>query len=387
VIDFSPTDEQMAIQDTVRRFVRKELLPYEQLLIERDISGGNPNLTVEEIKSLRAKAKAAGLWGVDTPDEYGGVDLPWSTQVLINIELGRSFARFKFGGSAPDVLYLVNSDLKRRYLVPTINDEKTSCFMLSEPGVGSDVHNLRTTAVRYGDEWVINGEKTWISYADEADYGLVFCRTPGDEGLTLFIVDREAGWKASPIATMGSHAPCTVVFQDVRVPDANRVSEVGDGFKLAMQFIYRNRSVLVPARAIGGCERLLGMGIEYAKNRVTMGEPLAERENIRFMIAESEVELRALKLLTLHAAWTGESGRDPRHSASITKFSSGTIANRIVDRVLQIHGAIGYSKELPVERWYRDFRVERIYEGSDEMNLLTVSRNLLKGNNAVGEIW
>ena len=244
--------------------------------------------------------------------------------------------------------------------------------------------------MRDGDDWIINGEKTWISFGNEADFGVVFCRTTdesGTEGITAFMVDRDLGWKSSPIPMMGAHEAATISFQDVRVPDAYRFGEVNGGFSFAMRFIHRNRAISLPARQIGACERLLEMAITHAKDRVTMGEPLADRENIRFMIAESEVELRALKLMVLHAAWTGDSGRDPRHSSCFTKFYGARVSNRIVDQVIQIPGAIGYSKELPVERWYRDLRVARIYEGADEINLLSISRNLLRGYNKVGQIW
>lgn len=390
MIDFQPSDEELAIQATVRRFVQNELMPYESLLMQRDINGGNPHLTEAEESELRAKAKASGLWGIDTPEEYGGADLGWRAQTLANIELGRTFVSFTFGGSAPEILYLLNEEQKQRYLVPTIEGERRFCFMLSEPGTGSDAHNIKTTAVRDGDSWIINGEKTWITSGNEADYGVVFCRTTdtdGEDGVTAFIVDRDFGWKSSSIPMMGAHDPATISFQDVRVPDSCRFGDVSAGFTVAMRFIHRNRAIVLPARQIGACERLLEMAIEYAKNRVTMGEPLADRENIRFMIAESEVEIRTLKLLTLHAAWTGDSGRDSRHASCFTKFHGARVANRIVDRVLQIHGGIGYSKELPIERWYRDLRVARIYEGSDEINLLSISRNLLRGYDKVGEIW
>jgi acyl-CoA dehydrogenase len=390
VIDFEPTEEERAIQETVRDFVRNEVLPYEEVVTHRAIQGGSAQLTKAETTELHKRSKASGLWGIDTPEEYGGVDLSWRAQALINIELGRSFLNYNFAGSAPEILYHLNDDQKQRYLVPTIQGEKLSCFMLSEPGTGSDAHNLRTTAVRDGDDWIINGEKIWITNGDEADYGIVFCRTVDDSGVTgatAFVVDRDAGWKSSPIPMMGMKDPASVTFEDVRVPDANRFGEVNQGFTIAMSFIYRNRAIVLPARQIGASERLLAMAVDYARNRVTMGEPLADRENIRFMIAESEVEIRTLKLLVLHAAWTADSGRDPRHGSCMTKFHGARVANRIVDRVMQIHGGIGYSKELPIERFYRDLRVARIYEGSDEINLLTISRNLFRGHAAIGQIW
>ncbi|WP_209020477.1 acyl-CoA dehydrogenase family protein [Nocardioides sp. 1609] len=390
MLDFKPTEEDLAIAATVRAFVDRELKPLESFLLERDIAGGPPGLTMEERDGLRAKAEASGLWGISVPEEYGGPGLGYVAQAMVAFELGRTPIEFFFGGFVPDILYLLNDEQKERYLLPTLKGDREFCFMLSEPGVGSDARNVRTTATREGDDWVISGEKIWISNGNEADYGVVFCRTVDggtEKGITAFLVDRDMGWKSSEIKMMGTHHAASISFQDVRVPDANRFGEVGEGFTTAMSFIHTNRALLLPGLMVGACERMLEMAIEHSKNRVTFGKPLAERENIKFMIAESEIELRALKLMVLHAAWQADQSVDIRHSACFTKFYGANVANRVVDRVLQIHGGIGYSKEMPIERWYRDLRVARIYEGSDEMNLQTISRNLLKGYEPVGKLW
>ncbi len=387
-MDFSLTDEQRAIRDTVRDFVDRELKPREQFLMQSEASGGPAHMSESEERELQLKAKASGLWGIDTPEEYGGVNFDWVTQALVNIELGRTFVHFNFGGTAPEVLYYLNEEQKARYLVPTIAGDRKFCFCLSEPGVGSDAHNISTTAVRDGDDWIINGEKTWITVGNEADYALVFCKTPQEgEGVTAFLVDRDMGWKSSPIRMMGAHDPAAISFEDVRVPNANMFGGIGEGFKYAMRFIHRNRAIILPAREIGASERLLQMATDYAQQRITFGEPLSQRENIRFMIAESEIEIRALKLLTLNAAWQNDAGHDVRHASCVTKYYGAQVANKIVDRVMQIFGGIGYSKELPIERWYRDLRIERIYEGSDEMNLLSISRNLFNGNEKIGNVF
>jgi len=389
MIDFQPTDEELAIIGSVRAFVQRELMPYEQVLLERGINGGNPHLTAQETRALRATAKSSGLWGLDTPEEYGGVDLGWVTQALVQMELSYTFVDFFLGGSAPEVMYLANEDQKQRYLLPTIADEKLSCFALSEPGGGSDVRNMKTTAVRDGSDWIINGEKMWISFADEADYALVFCRTPDEPegGITAFLVDHEMGFKAARIPMMGGHDPSMMSLVDVRVPEENRFGDVGAGLSIAMRFIHRNRCIVLPGRQIGASTRLVEMGLKWAQERVTMGKPLIERENVRFALAESEVEIRAMKLLTLHAAWTHDSGGDPRQAANVVKYFGANGANRIVDRVLQMHGGMGYAKELPIERYYRDLRLERIYEGADEMQLQSIIRNLVKGHNKVGQLW
>jgi alkylation response protein AidB-like acyl-CoA dehydrogenase len=184
---------------------------------------------------------------------------------------------------------------------------------------------------------------------------------------------------------MGEGGPASLFFDDVRVPSRNILGEVGQGFDLGMQWIQRAR-YLVPANAIGAAERLLQMAIDYAKIRHSMGRPIAEYQAIQWQIADSQVEIEATKWLTLYAAWQVENGRDARHASSIAKLNGAIMANQVVDRVLQIHGGMGYTKELPIERWYRELRLLRIFEGTDEIQRRTIARNLLKGHVRLGGI-
>jgi alkylation response protein AidB-like acyl-CoA dehydrogenase len=293
---------------------------------------------------------------------------------------------FSFGGDADNILYSANEEQQERYLLPTINGDKISCFAITEPGAGSDARNIRTSAVRDGDEWVINGEKTFITFGDIADFVMVFAVTDKEKGahggVTCFLVDREAGWTSAPIPTMGQWGPASLSFQDVRVPHSAILGEEGRGFELAMRWIGRGR-YLLPARALGACERLVEMGMEHARQRVTFGEPIANRQAIQWMIADSAVEIEALRWLVLSSAWQVDHGIDSRQSQSMAKLYGGVKANEIVDRVLQMHGGMGYTRELPVERWYRELRVLRIYEGTDEIQRRTISRNLLSGHVSV----
>jgi alkylation response protein AidB-like acyl-CoA dehydrogenase len=201
-------------------------------------------------------------------------------------------------------------------------------------------------------------------------------------GVTCFLVDRDMGWKSEPIPTMGQWGPAALVFDNVRVPEKNVLGEVGKGFNLAMQWIGQGR-YLLPARAIGSVERLVDMAIEQANSRVTFGQPIAEYQAIQWMIADSAVEIEALRWLVLHAAWLVDQGADSRQAQSMAKLYGGIKANEIVDRVLQIHGGMGYTRELPIERWYRELRLLRIYEGTDEIQRRTIARNLLKGHSKV----
>jgi alkylation response protein AidB-like acyl-CoA dehydrogenase len=387
-MDFTLSTEEKEVRDWVRTFVRREIMPLEPDVLRRE-RAGEPGLTRAELRDLQAKAREAGFWGVQTPEEYGGMGLSAVMTALLEAELGRSFVPFRFGGAADNILFHANEEQKRRYLLPTIEGERVSCFAITEPGAGSDARNIRTSAVRDGSDWVISGEKTFITGGNEADFTMVFAVTDKEKGanggVTCFLVDRDMGWKSEPIPTMGEWGPAALVFDNVRVPEENVLGEVGRGFELAMQWIGRGR-YLLPARAIGACERLVDMAIEQAKTRVTFGEPLANRQAIQWMIADSGVEIEALRWLVLHAAWQVDAGLDSRHAQSMAKLYGGVKANEIVDRVLQIHGGMGYTRELPVERWYRELRLLRIYEGTDEIQRRTIARNLIKGHASVSGV-
>jgi len=384
-MDLTLTDEEREIRDWVRTFVTKELMPLEPQVLERE-RNGERGFSLEELRELQEKAKQSGFFGVLTPEEYGGMGLGSLMAALIEIELGRTFVQFKFGGDADNILFHANDAQKKRYLEPTISGERHSCFAITEPGAGSDARNIRTSAVRDGDEWVINGEKTFITGGDIADFTMVFAVTDkekgADGGVTCFLVDRDAGWTSASIPTMGEWGPASLSFQDVRVPHSAILGEEGRGFALAMKWIGKGRFML-PARALGACERLVEMAMEQAKNRVTFGEPIANRQAIQWMIADSAVEIEALRWLVLTAAWQVDHGIDSRQSQSMAKLYGGVQANQIVDRVLQIHGGMGYTRELPVERWYRELRLLRIYEGTDEIQRRTIARNLLSGHVSV----
>jgi len=384
-MDLSLTDEEKGIRDWVRTFVTREVMPLEPTVLERE-RRNERGLHPEELKELQDKARSAGFFGVQTPEEYGGMGLGAMMMALIEIELGRSFVQFRFGGDADNILYEANDEQKASYLRPTISGERKSCFAITEPGAGSDARSIRTSAVRDGDEWVINGEKTFITGGNEADFCMVFAVTDKEKGanggVTCFLVDRDAGWKSETIDTMGEWGPASLVFQDVRVPHSAILGEEGRGFDLAMRWIGRGR-YLLPARALGACERLVEMAMEHARNRVTFGQPIAERQAIQWMLADSAVEIEALRWLVMSAAWQIDSGMDSRHAQSMAKLYGGVKANEIVDRVLQIHGGMGYTRELPVERWYRELRLLRIYEGTDEIQRRTIARNLLAGHASV----
>ena len=384
-MDLTLTDEEREIREWVRTFVTRELMPLESQVLERE-RDGKRGITPDEVKALQDKARESGFFGIQTPEEYGGMGLGAVMHALIEAELGRTFVPFKFGGDADNILFEANDEQRATYLLPTIEGTLRSCFAITEPGAGSDARNIRTTAVRDGDTWVINGEKTFITGGDVADFVMVFAVTDrekgADGGVTCFLVDRDAGWTSAVIPTMGEWGPASLSFQDVRVPHSAILGEEGRGFELAMRWIGKGR-YLLPAKALGSCERLVEMAMEQAKNRVTFGEPIANRQAIQWMIADSAVEIEALRWLVLTAAWQVDHGIDSRQAQSMAKLYGGVHANQIVDRVLQIHGGMGYTRELPIERWYRELRLLRIYEGTDEIQRRTIARNLLSGHVSV----
>jgi acyl-CoA dehydrogenase len=386
-VDFALSEEQTMMLDTVRRFVSKELTP---LLpeVQRAEARGERFPDPETLRALREKASSAGMWGLLTPERYDGADVGLLMASMITMETTRSLVPFEYGGNADNILYNGTDEQKHEYLEPTIRGERRSCFALSEPDTGSDATNIRTRAVKDGGDWVINGQKTWISGAHDADFAIVYAVTDPEKrangGITAFLVDRDMGWTDRPIPMMSSWEAAEVYFDDVRVPKDHVLGEVGNGFGLAMKWIGQGR-VIIPSRAVGQAQGLLQMGLDYARQRRAFGHPIADNQAIQWMLADSAIEIEHVKWATLHAAWMIDQGMDARHYASVAKVSGANMVWRVADRVLQIHGGMGYTRELPVERVLREVRVYRIFEGTDEIQKRSIARNLLRDYVRVGE--
>src|ERR1700730_12993964 len=306
-MDFGLSDEQRLILGTVREFVTKELLPLEAEAQRAELDGRSfpgPG----DIRRLQQRAKTAGLWGLLTPEEYGGANLGMLMTSLISMETSRALIPFSYGGHADNILYSCNAEQKQRYLCPTIDGDRTSCFALTEPDTGSDATNIQMPAVRNGTDWVLNGRKVFITNGLEADFAIVFAVTDKSKGhqggVTAFLVDRAMGWRSDPIQTMGAWRPAEITFDNVRVPDENVLGEVGKGFQLAMAWIGQGR-IIIPARAVGQAQRLLEMALEYWRQRIAVCRPIAAYQAIQWMLADSAVEIEQAKWLGAHAAREG----------------------------------------------------------------------------------
>ena len=382
-MDLALTDEQRMIVAMVQRFVREEFVPLEDTL-DPDADTVAP----EQLEILTEKTKEMGLYGLDTPPEYGGPEIDLVTRCLIAIECSQHRAGLyapcynAFGGARQAQLFEATDEQKEKYLYPMLEGKKRVFFGLSEPSGGSDqARAIQTRAVRDGDHWVLNGTKLWISGADRADYGLLFARTggPGRNGVTAFIVETQwEGFNVRRIVhTLRSALYATEIqLEDLRVPHENILGEEGGGFAIANDRLSRQR-VPYAATCIGVAIRAHEMAIEYAKIRETFGAPLSHRQGIQWMLVENEIDLRQAKWMVLDAAAKADRGEPFRTESAIAKLVASEASGRVVDRSMQIHGGLGVAKDLPLERWYRELRIRRIGEGPREVQKHVIARDIL----------
>ena len=376
-MDFSLPEEVRMIQKSVREFTERELFPLER---EFCLDG---RLPFPKRLELERKGRDLGFWALDVPTEYGGAGLGQLAMCVIHEELYRSPLMFEFGGYVEPALYLCNDKQKEKYFHPIIRGEKKSCYAFTEPGTGSDLARVQTRAVKKGDRWVINGSKTFISHVERADFIMLFASTgpgKGSKGLTCFLVDKNApGLNISnPIPTMGDDwDPYTLFFDDVEVPDENVLGEVNGGFVVADEQLTHGR-LKIAAFNVGIAKRCLEMAVRYSKERVTFGQALATRQAIQWMLADSEGELMAARLLVYQAAWMADSKQAIRNEAFVAKLYATEMAQRVSDRALQIYGGMGYTREVPIQSFYRQVRVWRIGHGTSEIHRMMIARNMLR---------
>lgn len=384
-MDLTLSDEQRLIVRNVRRFIRDEIVP-----LEAELDQDAYELPRAEHDRLVAMVKEMGLYQMDVPEEYGGPGIDLRTRVLVAEEMSQHRAGLYapaygvFGSSPPGQLYAATASQKERYLYPVLRGEKHSFLGITEPSGGSDpARAIQTKAVRDGDDWVIDGSKIFNSGADTADFGLVFARTDptrGRQGITCFLVDTDTpGFMVRRLVqVLRSHYTTELSFDSMRVPHENVLGEVGGGFAIANETLSRAR-IPYAAAGIGVAVAAHRMATEYSRHRVTFGEPLASRQAIQWMLVDNEIDIRTSRWLCLAAADKAEREQPYRFEAAMAKVYSTEAAGRVVDRSMQIHGGYGVTRDLPLERWYRELRIRRIGEGPSEVQRIIMARDLTSG--------
>lgn len=384
-MDFDLAEEHRMLQELVSRFVRDELLPLEASVLAREAVGDGTHITAEERAPLDDKSKALGLWGLDAPAEVGGADLPAVAMVGVNIEMGRTVTPYVLPPDSPNLRMLAataNADQRERYLAPYVQRGTVSAIGISEPGAGADPAAMKTRAVRDGGDWVINGRKIWISKAAEADFTILMALTDKEKGarggISAFLIDKGTpGFNVlRRIPMIGGHITYEVALEECRVPAANLLGAEGQGFA-PMQLRLSTRRLEMAANAIGAAERALEMMCEHARQRSTFGALLADRQSIQWWIADAAARIRAAKLMTYETAWKLDQGRDVRSDISMIKVYATEMAWDVLDSAMQTFGAMGMTKEMPLQLMASQMRLMRIYDGPSEVHRWVVARNIL----------
>ena len=382
-MDFELTDEQRAIVDTVRSFVERELMPHEEEVERLD------EVTPELAASIRSKALQAGLYAANMPEDVGGAGLDAVSLALVERELGKtSFALHHFVARPSRILMGCQGEQVEKYLLPTVAGQKQECLAITEPGAGSDVRGMSTTARRDGDEWVVNGTKQFISHADISDFIILFAATGEEESsrgprklISSFLVDSDLPGltitKGSPSVSHRGYHHCELHFENVRLPAGALLGEEGRGFDLMGQWLGATR-LAVAANAVGRAQRVLATALEWAATREQFGQSIGKFQGVSFQLADSAVEVEAAQLLVLQAAARADAGSLSDIDVAMAKLFATETLGRVTDRTVQVFGGMGLVREYAVERWWRDARVERIWDGTSEIQRHIISRGLLR---------
>ncbi len=368
--------------EAVRRFVRERLIPAEEQVVETDEI---PDDIVDDMKAM-------GLFGMTIPEEYGGLALTMEEEALLIIELCKAAPAFRsmigttVGIGSQGIVMDGTAEQKQTWLPRLASGEMIASFALTEPDSGSDAASLRTTAIRDGDHYVVNGTKRYITNAPHAGMFTLMARTDpankGAGGISAFIVDAKTpgisfGKYDRKMGQRGAHT-CDVIFADCRVPAANIIGgREGQGFKTAMKVLDKGR-IHLAAVCVGAAERILEEALRYAMQRRQFGQPIADFQLVQAMLAESKTEIYAARCMVMDAARRRDAGESVSTEASCAKLFASEMCGRVADRAVQIHGGAGYMSEYAVERFYRDVRLFRIYEGTSQIQQLVIARNMLR---------
>ena len=385
-MDFALSEEIRMIRDAVKQFVERELLP-----LEREYQYDEYNLPDEKRAELTARVKDAGLSGLYVPEEYGGPGIGFVGRVAVQEQIFATLVGHSaFGRPAYEGLFLCNEEQKGKYLIPTLWGEKVAHAGITEPVSGADPSMMVSYAERRNGNFVLNGRKSFISGADQSDFLLLYARLKGSqgrEGITCFLLDTDRpGFTVERrIQVMGmpsgswGELPCEVSLENVELPADSVLGEPGKGWEVLQSSLGGVRLGFGP-RSVAISEKCLKMARDYSNSRVTFGKPLADRQAIQWMLADSAIAIESLRWMTYHAAWKLDQNLDARTEVSMVKVFGSETLGKIVDRAIQIHGAVGISTDLPLERIYRGARADRIVDGPNEVHRFVIARNISRGH-------
>ncbi|TXT41237.1 MAG: acyl-CoA dehydrogenase domain-containing protein [Comamonadaceae bacterium] len=389
-MDFSLSDEQKMMIATVRRFIAEELHPLEDEVEEQGY------LAPEKAKAIHEKSKALGLYGMNMPEQFGGMGLSALDTMLMEEQFGHTtdiLIRRAFG-NVYEVLLACQGEQVERWLTPTVRGERVCSIAITEPGAGSDAGGISTRAVKQADgSWRLNGSKHFISDGEVSDFFVVSALTGGDgvkKEISLFLVD-----KGLPGFTLGkdqkmmglrgtSHSE--LWFDNVPLEPLALLGDEGKGLSQALAVLGRVRLAQVGARAVGKASHVLNLMVEYAGQRKQFGKSIAEFQLVQQMLADSVIEINSARLMVWHAAWMIDQGLDARDVIAMVKVQAAETLGRVTDRAVQVFGGMGFCKELPIERYYRDARIYRIFDGTSEIHRTVIARSVSKRGRALFDV-
>jgi acyl-CoA dehydrogenase len=384
-VEFELSDEDRMLKELVHRFVHDALVPLEAEVLRREASGEGLSIADDERQRIDELSRSLGLWGLDAPKDIGGADLKAVALVGVNEELGRTITPYTLPPDSPNLRMLigiVNEQQREAYLKPYVRGETVSAIAISEPGAGSDPSAMSTRAVRDGDAWVLNGRKIWTSRAAQADFTIVMAVTDREKGthggISAFLVDKGTpGFNVlRRIPMVGGASTYEVTLENCRVEGWKLLGQLGSGFA-PMQVRLSTRRIEMACWSIGMAQRALEMLCDYAPQRVTFGQPLSDRQAVQWWVADAATRIHAARLMTYDCAWKLDQGRDVRVEISMIKYFATEMAWEVVDHVMQAFGAMGMTKELPLQLMASKLRTMRIYDGPTEIHKWVVARNLL----------
>ena len=382
-MDFGLSQEQQMVVDTVRNFVEKELYPHENTVEELGY------VPAELTKEIRQKVLDLGFYAANIPEEFGGGGLDYVTMSLLERELGRaSQALSVIFGRPSNILCGCKGDQVEKYLMPAIRGEKIDCIAMTEPDAGSDVRSMKASAVKDGDDWILNGTKHFITHADEADFAIVFIATGEEETprgkkkqITCFLVDRGTpGFEIREGYKCVSHRGYNnsiLNFDSCRIPATQILGEKGKGFDEANTWLGATR-LTVAAMSVGRAQRCFDLAVNWAAERKQFGQAIGKFQGVSFKLADMATDIQAAEYLTMGAAWKLDKDLPADQDIAMAKVHATEMLARVTDESLQIFGGMGLMTELPIERFWRDARVERIWDGTSEIQRHIISRGLLR---------